>query len=159
MSVELSSKGRERVKELLTHYPNKQAALIPTLWIAQEEWGWVSAEAMESIAKLLELPVSHVQGVASFYTMCNKRPVGRYHIQVCWNISCSLRGATSIVDCISKRLGIGMGETTPDKKFTLSGVECLASCGTAPAMQINDTYYENLTEEKIHQILDKLNHS
>ncbi len=156
MSMELSLKAKDRVKEILARYPTRQAALLPALWVAQEEWGWISSEGMELIAKLLELPVSHVRGVASFYTMCNKRPVGKYHIQVCWNISCSLRGAESLICWISKRLGIGLGETTSDKKFTLSGVECLASCGTAPAMQINDTYYENLTEEKVRQILDEL---
>jgi NADH-quinone oxidoreductase E subunit len=101
------------------------------------------------------MPVQ-VYEVATFYTMYNKKPVGKYHIQVCTNISCSLLGADHIMDFLSQRLGVKVKETTPDKMFTLSAVECLGSCGTAPMMQINDRYYEDLTKEKIEEILKGL---
>jgi NADH-quinone oxidoreductase subunit E len=108
------------------------------------------------VAEVMGLPPTEVASVASFYTMFNRQPVGENLIQVCTNISCSLLGAEHIVEYIKNRLGIDVGETTPDNKFTLVTVECLGSCGTAPMMQINDTYYENLTEEKIDQILAEL---
>ncbi len=132
------------------------AALLPTLHLAQKEFGYISSEVEEYVAGYLDLPVTHVHGVATFYTMYNKKPVGKYHIQVCTNISCSLLGADHLFDYLSKKLKIGDGETTEDKKFTLSSVECLGSCGTAPVMQINDDYYEDLTEEKIDEILKGL---
>lgn len=111
---------------------------------------------MKEIASLLNLPESHVIGVATFYTMFNKKPVGKYHLQVCTNVSCGLLGAEKISEYICKKLGVEMGGTTPDKKFTVSEVECLGSCGTAPMMQINDDYHENLTSEKIDKILQDL---
>lgn len=156
MSVKFSPESQARFQKVLECYPNKQAALLPTLWIAQEEFGWIRSDVMEYIAELLELPVSHVRSVASFYTLANKKPVGRYHIQVCWNISCSLRGADHILDYLKQKLGIDVGETTRDGRFTLTAVECLAACGAAPVMQINDDYYENLTYERIDQILEQL---
>jgi len=108
------------------------------------------------VAEVMDLPPTEVASVASFYTMFNRQPVGENLIQVCTNISCSLLGAEHIVEYLKNKLGIDVGETTPDNKFTLVTVECLGSCGTAPMMQINDTYYENLTEEKIDQILAEL---
>jgi NADH-quinone oxidoreductase subunit E len=111
---------------------------------------------MECLAVELGLPVSEVRAVATFYTMFNKEPVGRYHIQVCQNLTCSLLGAESLITYLEKRLGIAAGQTSSDGKFTLSRVECLGSCGTGPVMQINDDYYENLTAERIDRILTDL---
>lgn len=129
---------------------------MPTLWLAQEEFGYLSLEVMEYVAGLLELSPAFVASVASFYTMYYKKPMGRHHVQVCRNLSCELLGAGRIADCLRKRLGIGVGETTADGKFSLSEVECLASCGTAPMMQVNDDYLENLTPERTLEIIDRL---
>lgn len=156
MALQFSSKGMEECRKIVEKLGNREAALIPVLYIAQEEFGWLSAEAMDYVARMLELPPPRVYGVATFYTMFNKQPVGKHHIQVCTNLSCSLLGAEYVVEYLSKKLGVKVGETTPDNKFTLSTVECLGSCGTAPMMQINDEYYENLTEEKIDRILKEL---
>ncbi len=156
MAVEFSQKGQEEARKIVEKLGDKEAALIPVLYIAQDEFGWLSTETMDYVAGLLDLPPARVYGVATFYTMFNKQPVGRYHVQVCNNISCSLLGAEHVVEYISNKLGVKVGETTPDNKYTLSTVECLGSCGTAPMMQINDEYYENLTEEKIDRILDEL---
>ncbi|HLX38521.1 MAG TPA: NAD(P)H-dependent oxidoreductase subunit E [Candidatus Binataceae bacterium] len=143
--------------ETLTHYPTRQAALLPTLWIAQREFGWLSPEAMMYVATLMELPPSHVRGVVTFYTMFYQQPVGKWHLEVCTNLSCRLRGADQIVDTIKDKLGIDVGQTTADKKFTLSRAECLASCGTAPMLQLNhDSFYENLTPESTLKLLDEL---
>ena len=129
---------------------------MPTLWLAQEEFGWLSEEVLAHVAELLELPPAFVASVASFYTMYYRRPMGRHHVQVCTNLSCVLRGADEIVDCLRSRLGIGLGETTADQRFSLSEVECLGSCGTAPMMQVNDDYWENLTPERTLEIIERL---
>lgn len=153
MALKLSSEGTEECRSIVEKLGNREAALIPVLYVAQDEFGWLSTEAMDLVAELLELPPPRVYGVATFYTMFNKEPVGKYHIQVCTNLSCSLLGADHVMEYISAKLGIAVGETTPDGRFTLSSVECLGSCGTAPMMQINDEYHENLTEGKIDVIL------
>jgi NADH-quinone oxidoreductase subunit E len=143
--------------ELLGHYPTRQAALLPTLWIAQREFGWLSDEAQDYVAHLMELPPAHVRAVVSFYTMFHRKPVGRYLLDVCTNLSCRLRGADKIVDCIRRKLKIEIGETTADGKFTLGSVECLASCGTAPMLQLNqDAFVENLSEESTLKLIDEL---
>jgi NADH-quinone oxidoreductase subunit E len=143
--------------ELLGHYPTRQAALLPTLWIAQREFGWLSDAAQDYVAHLMELPPAHVRAVVSFYTMFHRKPVGRYQLDVCTNLSCRLRGADKIVDCIRRKLKIEIGETTADGKFTLGSVECLASCGTAPMLQLNqDAFVENLSEESTLKLIDEL---
>lgn len=129
---------------------------MPALYIAQEEEGWVSREAMSEIARILGIPPTQVYESATFYTMYNKKPVGKYHLQVCTNLSCSLVGAEHIVEYLSRKLNIGVGQTSSDNRFTLTTVECLGSCGTAPMLQLNDEYHENLTEDKIDKILDGL---
>jgi NADH-quinone oxidoreductase subunit E len=156
-AVKFSDEALREHLELLTHYPSRQAALIPTLWIAQREFGWISPAAEHYIAQLMELPLSHVRAVVTFYTMFYTKPVGRWHFEVCTNVSCWLRGSTQIVDCIGKRLGIKPGETTADGKFTLTTVECLASCGTAPMLQLNhDRFIENLTPESTLKLIEEL---
>ncbi len=152
----LSEKAVARIKAVREKYPDPRSALLPALDIAQREHGWLSAEVMGDVADLMGLAPVEVGSVASFYTMFHRRPVGRYHIQVCTNVSCSLLGAEHLVEHLKHKLGIKVGETTPDKLFTLTTVECLGSCGTAPVMQINDTYYENLTAERIDEILAEL---
>ena len=146
----------KKVEELRKRFPNSKALTIPVLWMVQEEHGWISDQAVEEVAKLLELPVNHVYGVVSFYTMFNRKPVGKYHIQMCTNVSCQLLGAERLSEYVCRKLDVRVGETTQDKKFTVTEVECLGSCGTAPMMQVNDDYYENLTEEKIDELLRRL---
>ena len=147
---------KEKVEKIARKYPERRSALLPALFLAQKKYGYLTKETMEEVASILNLQPVQVYEVATFYTMFNKKPVGKYHVQVCTNVSCSLLGSEMIVDCLKKKLGIKSGETTEDKLFTLSEVECLGSCGTAPMMQINDTYYENLTEEKVNNILMEL---
>ncbi|MGE0823306.1 MAG: NADH-quinone oxidoreductase subunit NuoE [Candidatus Binatia bacterium] len=156
MAIQFSETTKAEFENILTRYPNKRAAILPTFWLAQKEFGYLSTEAMEYVAKLLELSPAYVGAVASFYTMFNKEPVGKYHVQVCTNLSCTLMGAEAIVACLEKKLGIEIGQTTADKKFTLSEVECLGSCGTAPVAQINDDYHENLTSESVVQLIEQL---
>jgi NADH-quinone oxidoreductase subunit E len=152
----LLEENKVRLDSIIARYPQKQAALLPALHLIQEQEGYISEEAMQYIADYLGIPFGHVLGVVTFYTMFYDKPMGRHHIQVCTNISCQLLGAESIVDHIGKRCGIKPGQTTDDGKFTLSEVECLGSCGTAPMMQINDDYHENLTAERIDSIIDSL---
>lgn len=152
----LSEKTVKKIAEVQKKYPTKRSAVLPSLYLAQEEQGYITKEAMAEIARILSVPPVQVYESATFYTMYNKKPVGRNHIQVCTNLSCSLLGAEHIVEYISRKIGVKVGGTTHDKRFTLSTVECLGSCGTAPMMQINDEYYENLTDEKIDKILDSL---
>ncbi len=156
MSVAFSETGRAEFERLLTRYPDRKAAILPALHLAQKEFGYVSDEAIVYIAGLVGASPAEIEGVASFYTMYNRKPVGKYHVQICRNISCSLLGAEHLIEHVSRKLGVRPGETTPDGKFTLEKVECLGSCGTAPVMQVNDEYHENLTVESIDRILDKL---
>lgn len=154
--MEFSPEAKKEIERLLSRYPNKEAALLPALHLAQQEFGHVSLEAEACVAAILDLPQPRVHGVATFYTMYNKKPVGKYHVQVCTNIACSLLGADGLLKYLEDKLGIKAGQTTPDGKITLHAVECLGSCGTAPVMQINDDYYESLTEKKIDDIIASL---
>lgn len=156
MSLAFSEETRAKHDRLLTRYPNREAAILPTLYLAQREFGYLSDEAILYVADLLGFTPARIYGVATFYTMYNKKPVGKYHLQVCRNLSCSLMGAEHLIEHVARKIGVKPGETTADGKFTLSTVECLGSCGTAPVMQVNDDYYENLTEESIDAILDGL---
>jgi len=156
MALEFSPETYKKFEETVARYPKKEAAMLPVLYLAQKEFGHLGAEAIEYVAKLMEQSPARVHGVVSFYTMYNVKPIGRHHIQVCRTLSCALGGAEKITALIKTKLGIELGQTTADRRFTLSEVECLASCGTAPMMQVNDGYYENLTEEKVGKILDKL---
>jgi len=156
MAVEFSPQAEKEFEETLERYPNKEAVLLPVLHLAQREFGVLSDEVLEYVARLLVLPPSRVKSVASFYTLFNIKEVGRYVIRVCHTLPCALNGAEEVMEYIKKRLNIEVGETTPDKKFTLLECECLGSCNTAPVMQINDRHYENLSLEKIDQILGSL---
>jgi NADH-quinone oxidoreductase subunit E len=156
MALEFSPETLKQFEATVARYPKKEAAILPVLYLAQREFGHIGPEAVEYVAGLMGQPPARVHGVVSFYTMFNTKPIGRHHIQVCRTLPCALRGAASVTGFLKQKLGINTGETTADGRFTLSEVECLASCGTAPMMQVNDDYYENLTEEKIDQILDAL---
>jgi NADH-quinone oxidoreductase E subunit len=144
-------------EDVLRRYPARRAALMPTLWLAQREFGWLSVPVLEYVAALMELPLAWVTSVASFYTMYWKAPPGRWHLQLCRNLSCQLRGAGRIQEAIAQRLGIGPGEKTGDGRFSLELVECLASCGTAPVMQVNnDAYHESLDVPAALRLLERL---
>ncbi len=152
----LREKYGSQIEEIVKRYPVRRSALIPLLYLAQQEEGYVSESAMKEIASLLMLTPPQVYETVTFYTMLNLKPVGKFHIQVCKSLMCALAGSDTLLEWLQARLGIGPGETSPDRQFTLSAVECLASCGTAPMMQINDDYYERLTEEKVARILADL---
>ena len=130
--------------------------VLPCLRRIQEERGYVADSDIEELAAFLEVPPIQVEEVLSFYTQFRRKPIGRWHLQVCRNVSCSMRGATRLLEHVERRLGIGPGETTSDGRFTLSTVECLGSCGTAPAMMLNDRYVEDLSAESIDQLLREL---
>ena len=152
----LRDKYQKEIDEILSHYPVKRSALIPLLYLAQQESGNISEPAMIEIAGILNLTPPQVYETATFYTMLNLKKIGRFHIQVCKSLMCALVGSDTVIGWIKAKLGIGPGETTIDGLFTLSAVECLAACGTGPMMQINDDYYERLTEEKVDRILADL---
>ncbi len=151
-----SREAHERIEKILTRYPTKQAALLPVLWVAQETWGWISKEAAEEVARILELPPAHVDGVLTFYTMYNLQPVGKNLLQFCTSISCHLAGAGRLAEHCKRRLGIDWEETTSDGKFTIVEVECIAGCDRAPSMMLNDTYYEPMDEKSLDALLDRL---
>lgn len=152
----LSDKAKTAIEAEFPKYPDKRSVLLAALHIAQKEVGYLSEAAMVDVAELLELTPVQVYDVATFYTLYNLKPVGKHVIQVCKTLSCALVGAGQIIEHLQSRLGIRVGETTPDGLFSLKLVECLASCGTAPMVQINNRYYENLTVEKVDRILEDL---
>jgi NADH-quinone oxidoreductase subunit E len=156
MALEFSTETYKRFEETVNRYPKKEAAILPVLYLAQQEFGYLGPEAIEYVARLMGQSPARVHGVVSFYTMLKTKPIGRHHIQVCRTLPCALRGAEQLTGFIKKMLGIEVGQTTADGRFTLSEVECLASCGTAPMMQVNDDYYENLTDDKVTEILASL---
>ncbi|RME27904.1 MAG: NADH-quinone oxidoreductase subunit NuoE [Deltaproteobacteria bacterium] len=144
------------IDEVVARYPVQEAALIPVLHIVQDELGWLPVEAMDWVAGRLGLAATRVYGVASFYTMFRRKPAGRHRLEICTNVSCSLMGAEHLRDYIGKKLGIEPGQTTPDGRISLHEVECLGSCGTAPVMLVDDEYHENLTPQKVDEILADL---
>lgn len=156
MAKILSEKFHSEMKKLEPRYPTKVALLLPALHAAQDELGWLPPEAMEEIGEYIGIHPAQVKEVASFYTMYNLKPVGKYHLKICTNVACCLRGAYDVVEHCEKKLGISVGQTTPDKKFTLHEEECLGACGTAPAMMLNNDYVENLDIRKMDEILGKL---
>ena len=152
----LSEANLKKFEELRERYPTLKALMLPVLWMIQEQEGYISMESMRYVAELLKVPYGHVFGVVSFYTMFRQRPVGKYHVQLCTNISCLLLGAEGLCDQLSRKLKVKAGGVTSDKKYSLEEVECLGSCGTAPMMMINEEFYENLDEDRIDRILGML---
>lgn len=156
MSPEFTEMTKKKLEELIARYPKKNAALLPVLHLVQHEVGYISSAEEKQVADLLEIKPIEVREVVTFYTMYNSQPVGKYHIQVCSNLSCSLLGAQTLIDYLKEKLGIELGETTEDKKFTLTTVECLGACEQAPCMMVNYDYYGDLDQDKIDEILDNL---
>lgn len=158
--LEFSKETEAKIKRILKRYPadKAQSALIPVLKLAQDEFGgWLSTGAMQLTAERLELPYIRVYEVATFYTMFNLKPVGKYHVQVCTNCSCMIRGSDTIVEAVKEFTGISAnGGMSDDSLFTLTEVECLGACVDAPMMQINNGYHTKLDKEKTLQILDAL---
>ena len=147
---------RDKIEEVAGRYPNRRSAIMPALYLAQAENAQLSGEVMQEVADVLDVPEIWVYELATFYDMFHTEPVGRFHIQVCTNISCLLLEAEDIVAHLESRLGIERGDTTPDGLFTLSTAECLGSCDTAPVMQVNYTFHENLSAKRIDEILENL---
>ena len=141
----------ESVKE---KYPDQKSALLPVLYIAQREFGWLSHDALTAVAASLNLPEATVRGTASFYSMFRHKEMGRNLVQLCTNISCMILGSEKLVDFLETKFKVRPGETTEDSRFSLVIMECIGACGTAPAMLVNTDYYDNLTEEKITEILE-----
>ena len=156
MTEMLSQENLKKLEHFKKQFPTTKCLTLPVLWMIQEQHGWISEEAMRYAAELLNQPIGHIYGVVTFYTMFNAKPVGKHHLQVCTNVSCMLRGADELTEHLCKRLKIGPGETTPDRNFTITQVECLGSCGTAPMMQVNnDRYYENLSIAQVDELLEQ----
>ena len=158
MSVQFSQEKLNKVQELISHYPegNQKSALLPVLHLAQQEFGgWLDVNTMDYVASLLQLQPIEVYEVATFYSMYNLKPVGKYVFEVCQTGPCMVNGSDNIIDYIKEKLGIAVGETTQDGLFTLKTVECLGACGYAPMMQLGKTYREHLTKEKVDAIIDE----
>jgi len=148
-----SKEGLTFVKKELVRYEDKMSAIIPCLYRAQEENGWISSGVIDTLSREMDIPPARISEVAMFYTMFNKKPVGKYHIQVCCNISCAMAGGREITQKLLNKFHVGLDEITKDGRFTVTKVECLGSCGTAPMMQVNDDYYEDLTNEKVDKLI------
>ncbi|OGD17891.1 MAG: hypothetical protein A2W03_17830 [Candidatus Aminicenantes bacterium RBG_16_63_16] len=153
MSRAYSETLLRKIDELVARYPKKEAALIPVLRLVQDEAGCLAPDEEEFVARALGLKKMRVREVITFYTMLTRRPLGKYHIQVCTNLSCSLLGSGPLLDYLREKLAIGVGETSPDGKFTLTTVECLGACDRAPCMMVNTDYHGNLDAAGIDRIL------
>lgn len=151
-----SAEVEAEIDRHIAKYPIKRSAIIPLMFIVQCERGYLDPPGVQYLANRLQLRVTDIWEVATFYSMLQTQPIGKYHIQICKTLSCKIMGEGKITEQVCNKLGIKPGETTPDGKFTLSLVECLGSCGTAPMFQLNFDYHENLTPEKVDQILDSL---
>ena len=147
---------RQELDELLTRYPTKMAALLPALWMVQQDRGWVSEEAMAEVARLLELTPAYVKGVVTFYTMYHQHPVGRHFIQVCTTSPCQVCGAEEVVDALLRHTGCQeLGVTSPDDRFTVIEVECLGACGFATPVMVNEDFIESVTPEGVPELLSR----
>ena len=156
--IQFSEDRLRKVREIIASYPEgkQKSAVIPVLHMAQEDFGgWLSVESMDYVASLLRLEPIEVYEVATFYSMYNLKPVGKYLFEVCQTGPCMLNGSDQIIDYIKQKLNIGVGETTADRMFTLKTVECLGACGYAPMMQLGKNFREHLTKEKVDQIIDE----
>ncbi len=152
----LTEQSKQRIEQIARRYPEPRSGLLPALYVAQEQDGYVTDEAISDIAEVLGVSPSAVKGVATFYTMYYHRPVGRYVFQVCGTLSCALCGAEKMIKHLEKTLGVKEGQPTPDGKFMFETVECLGACGGAPVMLFGDRYYENLTEEELDKVIAEL---
>ena len=151
-----SAETEARFKHLVSIYPQKRSALIPMLLLAQQEQGYVTPEAMEYIAQYLGLSASDVESTSTFYTLLRRKPAGKYHLLICTNLSCMLQGSDDIEACVKRKLGVELGQVTADGLFSAIEFECLGSCTTAPVMQVNGEFYENLDVTTVETLLDDL---
>jgi NADH-quinone oxidoreductase subunit E len=156
MAFALSADRERELNEILSRYPTKMAATIPALHLCQEQNGYITEEVILWLAQRLDVSAAHVKGVVTFYTLFSEKPLGKHQVWVCRTLPCALRGAGDVLRQCEKKLGIHAGGTTRDGKVTLKTAECLASCGTAPMMQVDKEYFENLTAEKVDEILTRL---
>jgi NADH-quinone oxidoreductase E subunit len=154
--VGFDDRMENEIVDILSRYPDPQAALMPVAWLCQERWGWISPGVAAAIADRLGLSPAFVEGVVSFYTMYLRFPPGKYLVQVCTTLSCQLCGTSELVPHLKEKLGIDFGETTEDRRFTLVDVQCLGACGEAPVVQINNDYYTDLDVERLDALLDGL---
>jgi NADH-quinone oxidoreductase E subunit len=145
----------KEIEDIRVKYPDRRSALLPSLYIAQREFGWLSHEAMRVVAKTLNLPEAEVRGTASFYAMFRHKPVGRNLIQLCTNVSCMILGSEALVDLLNKKYGVEPDGTSRDGRFSLVIMECIGACGMGPAMLVNTDFYDNLTEQRIEEILER----
>ena len=152
----LSAESVAEIQKQMVRFPVRRSAILPAITVANRQLGYLSAEVYEEISEITEIPVSQIAEAASFYTLFPKKPRGKYLIMVCDNISCALCGADAMIKYLEKKLGIKRGETTEDNLFTLGIAECLAGCSAGPMMQVNDRYYENLTQAKVDKLLEEL---
>jgi NADH-quinone oxidoreductase subunit E len=152
----LSEKFYSEMKKLEPRYPTRVALLLPALHAAQDEYGWLPPEVLEEVGAYIDIHPARVREVASFYTMYNLKPVGKYHLKICTNVACALRGAEGLVEHCERKWDIKRGETSADGKFTVMEEECLGACGTAPAMMLNNDYVENVDIRKLDQVVDGL---
>ena len=155
-NFKFSEENLQKIDGILKKYPHKKPAVMPVLYLAQEQNGFISNEVIQEVANILEITPEEVLGVVTFYTMYHQKEMGKYHVQVCTNVSCMLRGGYELYDTVKEKLGLDNLEVTEDKVFSLEEVECMGSCGTAPMIAVNEDYYENLTKEKVIEILDSL---
>lgn len=154
IEVRFSEKAYKEFQNLLTRYDEKRSALLPVLHLAQDEFGHLSDSVIEYVARLMDLSPAQVLEVVTFYHMFHRKPVGEHHLQFCVTLSCWMAGSHQLMKSTCSRLGIREGETTADGKFSVIGVECLGSCGSAPVVQVNETYYENLSTEKMNRLIN-----
>jgi len=152
----ISEQAKQRMRDLAARYPVARSAVMPSLYIAQQEEGYITQDALQAVAEAVGMTIDDVKSVATFYTMYYQQQPGRKVIKVCTSISCYLRQSDALLEHLEKRLGIGRGETTADGNYTLMTAECLASCGTAPILQINDEFVENVTLETADALIDEL---
>jgi NADH-quinone oxidoreductase E subunit len=156
MEFKFTEENLKRADEAIKKYPFPKSAVMPLLYIAQEQNGYITTEAMNEVAAILKIDPVDVLGVATFYTMYHTSPVGKYHVQVCTNVSCMLRGGYELLKETENKLGILKGGVTADGRYSIEEVECMGACGGAPMIAVNDDYYENLDKEELIKVLDSL---
>jgi NADH-quinone oxidoreductase subunit E len=154
--IQFSEEAMREYHKILSHYPEKRAAVLPVLTLAQQEFGWISDEVAAYVGHLMDYPPADMKSVSSFYVLLRQKPVGKYHLEICRNVSCWLKGATGCMDEAKRLLGVEAQQITPDGLFSWDFTECLASCGTAVAMQVGDRYFEDLTPDKMGAVIEQL---
>jgi len=157
MAVQLSEAAQARIAQLIERYPTTRAVMLPALHLATQEFPYLDDEVCQAVADLLQVPMVDVKGVATFYTMFPTEPQGACEVQICFNLSCSLKGARRLLRHAESRLGIAVGQTTPDGRFTLRGVECMAACDRAPMLYMNEELHGNVSEDMLDDLLQRMN--